>query len=174
MNKQILLISLYCIISLFAYSQKPWELGAEYQRSFGQGYQKNMIGGRYETYSVKHSWTIGVTYNLSSKKTYSQYRGFGIYGGYRYGFGNASKKGNAFAGTRVNFSFENFEGKAKVNGLSITPTAELGYHLIFAKRLFTSPCIGAGYTLKMNHINNSLQEDEGLRFIPGISAGYRF
>ena len=174
MNKPIFLFVCSCTIGLAVYSQNPWELGAEGQRSFGQGYKKNMIGTRYETYNNKNSWSLGITYNLSSKETYSQYRGFGIYAGYRYGFGNNNKSGNAFAGARINFSFENFEGKSKVNGLSITPAAEVGYHIIFAKRFFASPCIGGGYTFRMTHINNSLQEDEGKRFIAGLSTGYRF
>ena len=161
-------------MGLMVYCQNPWELGAEYQRSMGQGYKKNMAGLRYESYNNKSSWSIGLTYNLSSKETYSQYRGFGIYAGYRYGFSSNNKNGNAFAGARINFSFENFEGKNKVNGLSITPAAEFGYHFIFAKHIFTSPCIEGGYTIRLTHINNSLQEDEGARFIPGLSVGYRF
>jgi hypothetical protein len=173
-TRQLIAILCFLSVSLAGFSQHPWEMSAEYQQSFGKGYNGHMAGGRFELFPGKSSWSGGITYNFSAKKTYSQYKGFGIYAGWRYGFGSGTAKGNAFAGARILFSFDNFDGKAKVSGLTITPTAEAGYHLLFGKHLFTAPAIGFGYSMKMNHEYNSLQEDEGGRFIPGISAGYRF
>jgi hypothetical protein len=51
---------------------------------------------------------------------------------------------------------------------------EAGYHFVFGKRIFTSPALGFGYTIEMSQGFNSLNEDVGKRFIPSLSAGYRF
>ena len=173
MIKQFFLFLCCCIITSTGFSQKPWELGGEYQRLYGQGYSGNRMGVRYESFSNKSSWSLGLTYNFSTKKSYSVSKGFGVYAGYRYGFSN-SPNGNPFAGLRAYLSFESFEGKANVNGMTITPVAEAGYHFISGKHLFASPALGFGYCIRLTHENNSLQEDEGIRFIPGIAAGFRF
>jgi hypothetical protein len=71
-------------------------------------------------------------------------------------------------------SFENFEGKSRENSLFITPVAELGYHFVFAKHIFAAPAVGFGYTVEFSRGFNSLDEDVGKRFVPSLSAGYRF
>ncbi len=159
--------------SIIGFSQT--ELGGEAQHAFGKGANDNMIGGRYEGFSNKNSWGIGLSYNFSSKKTYSEYKGIGFYVGFRRGFSyNNSGNGNAFLGFRATFLFQNFSGKEKANGTSFMPTFEGGYQFLFGNHVFTTPSIAYGYSIKLTKENNSLQEDEGSRFIPGISMGYRF
>lgn len=174
MHKLIPFILFCSVTTIAAYSQNPRELGAEYMRPIGKGFNGNMTGPRFETFSNSNSFTIGLTYHFSSKNSYSFSKGFGMYAGYRYSFGSNTKGNNPFAGLRVLFSFENFEGKTHLNSLMMTPVAEAGYHFIFAKRIFTSPFIAGGYTIKITKEHNSLDEDVGGRFIPGIAAGYRF
>ena len=48
------------------------------------------------------------------------------------------------------------------------------YHLVFAKRIYAAPSVGYGYTLKISKDYNSMDEDNGGRVIPSLSAGYRF
>jgi hypothetical protein len=175
MRKPSLLVICLVLVSLAGSSQKPWELGGEYQRLIGKGYGGTMAGARYETYPGKSSWSFGVTYNFTPAKSYSVHKGFSVYAGYRYGFAySGSGKGNAFGGARIYFLFENYEGKERANGLSILPVAELGYHLMIKNHIYLAPAVAGGYCLKRSKINNSLQEDEGGRILGGLSAGYRF
>jgi hypothetical protein len=46
--------------------------------------------------------------------------------------------------------------------------------VLFGNNFYTTPAIGYGYSIKLSKDYNSLQEDDGGRFIPGISMGYRF
>jgi len=169
---------LFPIVFLFSMlnslAQNPWELGAEYQRSMGKGFYDHMAGARYEMFKNKNSFSVGVLYQFSSAKSYSTSRGFALYTGYRYAFGSNIKGNNPFAGARVRFSFRNFDGKSILNSLFITASAEAGYHFIFAKHFYGAPMLGYGYTFKISKDYNSLDEDIGGRFLPGISAGYRF
>ena len=171
MNKLITTLVCLFIFTAIGFSQTEW--GAEGQHAFGKGANDNMLGGRYEGFNGKSSWSLGLTYNFSSEKSYSQYQGFGFYFGYRYGF-KLTQNGNPFVGFRASFSFNNFAGKEKENGSTITPTFETGYHFIFGTHVFTTPAIGYGYSIKLTKPNNSLQEDEGSRFITGLALGYRF
>ncbi len=169
------LVSILFCFSFFietCLSQSIWELGGEYQHPIGKGASDNIAGIRGENYRNKSSWSIGITYNFASK-TYSEYKGFGLYAGYRYAFG-IKTKGNIFTGLRATFMFTNFAGKERSNGISFFPSAEAGYHFIFRNKWFASPSVGYGYIIKMTKELNSLQEDEGGRIIPSISAGYRF
>lgn len=171
MNKLIAtLVCLFVFISA-GFSQTEW--GVEGQHAFGKDANDNMVGGRYEGFNGKSSWSFGLTYNFSSQKSYSQYKGFGFYFGYRYGF-NLTENGNPFVGFRASFSFNNFAGKEKANSSTVTPEFEAGYHLIFGTHVFTTPSIAYGYNIKLTKPNNSLQEDEGNRFITSLALGYRF
>lgn len=174
MSRSILLILIFFALSNKSISQKSSELGVEYMRYYGQGYKSSTAGARYESYTNKSSWSIGLTYILPSKSSYGSSRGLGMYAGYRYGFGGGTG-GNLFAGARVLFAFVNFDGKTNLNSLVCTPMAELGYHFLFSskKNIFTSPSIGYGYTKKITKEFNSLDEDEGGRIIPSISAGFK-
>lgn len=174
MRKLIPLLLFYLITALNGYSQKPWELGAEYLRSIGKGFNGTIAGPRYESFNKKSSFSVGLTYHFSSKKSYSVSKGFGIYAGYRLGFGNSASKGNPFAGLRVHFSFQNFEGKTSLNSLMITPIAEAGYHYGITSKIFATGSVGYGYTIKKSKDYNSLDEDTGGRIIPALAAGYRF
>jgi hypothetical protein len=174
MNKAVLLFVCCCCIVLSSHSQKPWELDAEFMKSIGKGFRGNMAGGRYESYNNKNSWSIGVTYNFSSKKTYSQHKGFAVYAGYRHAFSIAANGSSGFAGLRAYFAFQNYEGKTRANDLAITPMAEAGYYVKTWKGIFATPTLGYGYTIKISHDYNSLQEDEGGRFLPALAVGYRF
>jgi len=174
MFKPISIILLFFVLSNKAISQKSSELGAEYMRSIGKGFNNASAGARYESYSKKNSWSIGFTYILPSKHSYGGQRGLGMYAGFRFGFGGGTG-GNLFAGARVSFAFVNFEGKTNLNSLVCTAMAEVGYHFLFSskKNIFASPSIGYGYTKKITKEFNSLDEDEGGRIMPSISAGFR-
>lgn len=174
MNKRFPFIFAVVLITLSCPAQKPFELGVEYMRSFGQGYNSARAAVRAESFSNKSSFSAGITYQLPSKKSYSVSRGFGLYIGYRYAFSNKTPGNSPFLGARVLFSLENFEGQTSRNSLFITPWAEAGYHFIFAKSFFAAPSVGYGVTKKMTKDYNSLDEDNGGRFIPSVSAGYRF
>ena len=175
MFKKLPFILLILTVAIAAKAQKPWELGAEYMRSIGKGFNSAIVGARYETFPSKHGWSAGLTYALSSKKSYSSYKGFGLYVGWRYAFAiSSSGKGNAFGGLRFHAAFENFEGKTNLGSLMFTPMAELGYKMIFKTHYFAAPSIGYGYKKKITKESNSLDEDEGGRILPSLSAGYRF
>ncbi len=174
MKKATLFLCFGLFFTSFAIAQNPFELGAEYIRSLGQGYNHAKAAVRGETFSDKNSFSLGMTYQLSSKKAYSVSHGFGLYLGYRYSFSNKKPGNSPFAGARVLFSFENFEGQTNRNSLFITPWAEAGYHFMFAKTFFAAPSIGYGKTFKISKDYHSLDEDNGGRIIPSLSAGYRF
>lgn len=174
MKKYFIILFTATILTSVSWSQKPWELGAEYQRSIGKGFSDHLGGIRYESFNNKNSFSIGLQYQFSSNKSYSTSRGFALYAGYRYAFGSNTKGNNPFVGARVRFSFQNFDGKTILNSLLITPSAEAGYHFVFAKHFFGAPMLGYGYTIKLSKDYNSLDEDVGGRFLPGLSAGYRF
>ena len=168
-----LLIGVF-LLANSAHAQNARELGGEYMKMIGQNHNTTKVAARGESFSNKNSFSVGITYQFASGKSYSVSTGFGIYAGYRYAFGNNIKGSNPFAGARVLFSFENWAGQTNRNSLLITPFAEAGYHLVFAKRIYAAPSIGYGYTMKISKDFNSLDEDAGKRFIPSLSAGYRF
>jgi hypothetical protein len=175
MKKQYHLFIIFTLFSFSCLAQKPLEIGAEYMRLFGKGYNHTKVAARGETFSNKNSsFSAGITYQLASSKSYSVSRGFGLYFGYRYSFISTEIGNNPFAGARILVSFENFEGKSAKNNLLFTPWVEAGYHFLFANRYFASPSIGYGYTIEFSNNYNSMDEDVGRRIIPSISAGYRF
>jgi len=174
MNKHFLFFLAASFIAVSGIAQKPFELGGEYLRPIGKGYNSAKVAVRGESFNKKGSLSAGITYQLASKKAYSVSRGFGVYLGYRYAFSNNVNGNSPFLGARVLFSLENFEGQTSRNSLFITPWAELGYHMVFAKHIYAAPSIGYGYTKKMSKDFNSLNEDDGGRLIPSLSAGYRF
>jgi hypothetical protein len=166
--------SILLLLSIAGYSQKPFEIGAEYIRSVGKGYNHSKAAVRGESFNDKNSFNAGLTYQLGSNKAYSVSHGFGLYLGYRYSFSNKATGSSPFAGARILFSLENFEGQTKQNSLFITPWAEAGYHLVFGKHIYTAPSVGYGKTFKISKDYHSLDEDNGGRLIPSLSAGYRF
>lgn len=174
--QKLILFLIVITTTLTSQAQKPFELGAEYMRLIGKGYNNAKAAVRGESFNNKSSFSGGITYQLASKKAYSVSHGFGVYIGYRYAFSDKiiTKGSSPFAGARVLFSLENFEGKTSRNSLLITPFAEAGYHLVFAKRIYAAPSVGYGYTLKISKDYNSMDEDNGGRVIPSLSAGYRF
>jgi hypothetical protein len=174
MTKFIFLAAVLFFSANTGFSQKPFEIGAEYIRSLGQGYNHAKAAIRGESFSSKSSYNAGLTYQLSSKKAYSVSHGFGLYIGYRYSFSNNINGNSPFAGARVLFSLENFEGQTSNNSLFITPWAEAGYHFVFGKRIYTAPSVGYGKTFKISKDYHSLDEDNGGRVMPSLSAGYRF
>lgn len=173
MKKLATVLSIFLVIHAPCVAQQPFELGAEYIRSFGKGYNLAKAAVRGESFSRHNNYSIGITYQLGSHKAYSVSHGFGLYLGYRYSF-NIKTPSSAFAGARVLFSLENFEGQTRQNSLFITPWAEGGYHIFFARRFFAAPSLGFGKTFKISKDYHSLDEDNGPRLIPSISAGYRF
>jgi len=87
-----------------AAAQSRTELGAEYIRSMGKGYNHAKAAVRGESFNgSKNSFSAGITYQLGSKKAYSVSHGFGVYIGYRYSF-SVKTASSAFAGARVLFS----------------------------------------------------------------------
>jgi hypothetical protein len=173
MYKYFISLCTVTLITLHSYSQRPFEAGAEYLMARGKGYNTARAAVRGESFNNKSSFSAGITYQLASKKAYSVSHGFGLYVGYRYSFSSKITGNSPFAGARILFSLENFEGQTNRNSLFITPWAEAGYHLIFAKHFYAAPAIGYGYTLKFSKDYNSLNEDDGGRLIPSLSAGYR-
>jgi hypothetical protein len=174
MKKHFITILLILILAVSGFAQKPWEFGGEFMKSIGKGFIGNIAGARYESFKNKNSFSIGLTYHFSGKNSYSSSKGIGMYVGLRHGFGNDINSSNPFFGIRALFSFENFDGKTSLNSLMVTPIAEAGYHFLFGKSLYTAPVLGWGYTIKITKEYNSLDEDIGGRFLPGISAGFRF
>ena len=174
MQKLIPSIFAFLLINGNSLAQNPFELGAEYIRSSGKGYSTTKVAARGESFNDKNSFSAGITYQLASAKAYSVSTGFGMYVGYRYAFGTNTNGNNPFAGARILFSLEDFEGKTRQKSLLVTPLAEAGYHFIFAKRFYGAPSVGFGYTIEFSKGYNSLDEDVGKRFIPSLSAGYRF
>lgn len=174
MYRYFLLLYSFTLVAFCCQAQQAFESGAEYMRVIGHGYNAAKVAARAETFSNKNSFSAGITYQLASKKAYSVSRGFGLYIGYLYSFSNSLNGSSPFAGARVLFSFENFEGQTSRNSLFITPWAEAGYHFIFAKSVYAAPSIGYGYTKKISKDYHSLNEDDGGRLIPSLSAGYRF
>lgn len=174
MQKTSILVPLLLLISLSSRSQQLFELGGEVLKSYGKGYGTTKVAGRGENFNNKNSFSVGITWQLASKKAYSVSTGFGIFAGYRRAFGNNVKGSNPFGGGRLLISLEDFEGKTRQKSVMITPIVEAGYHFVFGKRIFTSPAVGFGYTIEMSQGFNSLNEDVGKRFIPSLSAGYRF
>ena len=173
MRPLILIITLL-LISFISFSQQPFEAGGEYMRSIGQGFQDNIAGLRTEAFSKKNGFSLGLVYQFSSNSSYSSGKGFGFFGGYRYSFGKNVNGNNPFLGVKLMFNLLSWEGKSSLFSPMITPVAEAGYHLTFAKHIFATPAIGYGYTLRIMPDNNSLDEDAGKRIIPSLSAGYRF
>jgi len=111
MNKHFIIMLMAICAGFSSHSQRPFELGGEYLRAIGKGYNSAKVAVRGESFNNKSSFNFGITYQLSSKKAYSVSSGFGLYLGYRYSFSN--KPNSIFAGARVLFSFENFEGQIK-------------------------------------------------------------
>ena len=109
MQKVIYILMICSAFTISTHAQQRREIGAEFQRSIGKGHSGNMAGPRYESYKNKNSFNIGLTYHFSTKKSYSVSKGFGMYAGYRLGFGNNPEGSNPFAGLRMLFSFQNFE-----------------------------------------------------------------
>lgn len=172
--KSLILVSIISILTLTISAQNPWELGAEYSKPIGKGYKGNIAGLRYEDFSNKVGFSIGITYHFSGNDAYGGFKGYGIFAGIRNYFGNNAKGNSPFIGARVLFAFENFEGKTNLGSLMFTPSAEAGYQFVFGKHLFTTPTIGYGYQIKITKEHNSRDDDVGGRIIPGLSAGYRF
>lgn len=174
MKKHLILLLAATVVTSVCRAQNPFELGAEYLRFIGKGYNTSKVAVRGESFSNKNSFSAGITYQLASAKAYSVSSGFGFYAGYRHAFGTNTNGNNIFAGARLLFSLEDFEGKTRQKSLLITPIAEAGYHFIFAKCIYAAPSLGFGYTIEFSKGYNSLDEDVGKRFIPSLSAGYRF
>lgn len=172
--KNLFLLASILSLSLISYSQKPWELGAEYMRPMGKGYKSNIGAFRYERFNNKTSFSIGITYHFAPRDAYGGFKGYGAFAGFRNYFGNNISGSNPFIGARILFAFENFDGKTNLGSLMVTPIAEAGYHIIFGKHIFTTPSIGYGYQKKITKEHNTRDQDEGGRLIPGLAAGYRF
>ena len=172
MQKPAFILILFLGIAGTCSAQKPWELGGEFIKSIGKIYKGNIAGARYESYTNKNSFNIGLTYHFTGNSSFSGSKGFGLFAGLRHGFGSNLNSSNPFIGIRILFSFENFDGKTNLNSLMITPVGEAGYH--FGKTLFVAPSVGWGYTIKITKEYNSLDEDVGGRIMPGLAAGLRF
>ena len=172
--KNLILLTSILILTFITSAQNPWELGAEYSKPIGKGYKSNIAGLRYENFSNKLGFSVGLTYHFSPRDAYGGFKGYGMFAGFRNYFGNNVNGNNPFIGFRLLFAFENFEGKTSLGSLMFTPSAEAGYHFVFGKHIFTSPTIAYGYKLKITKEHNTRDDDVGGRIIPGLSAGYRF
>lgn len=172
--KTISLLLLSPVFALSVSAQHPWELGPEYMMPIGKGYKSNIAGLRYENFNSKTSFSIGITYHFSARDSYGGFKGYGMWAGFRNSFGDNVSGSDAFVGLRVLFAFENYDGKTNLGSLMFTPIGEVGWHFLFGDHFFTTPSIGYGYQIKVTKEYNTRDQDEGGRFIPGLSAGYRF
>src|SRR5215204_2152532 len=102
--KNLLLFLLSSVLTLTATAQNPWELGAEYMKPIGKSYKSNIAGLRYENFNNKTSFSIGITYHFSPRQAYGGFKGYGMYAGFRQGFGHLNSGSNPFIGLRVLFA----------------------------------------------------------------------
>ncbi|HYM92766.1 MAG TPA: hypothetical protein VET23_01395 [Chitinophagaceae bacterium] len=177
MKKSIIIFICCCTTGIFSYSQNPYEFTAEYQHGFGKNFNENSIGPRYEVYSNKSSWSLGINYtfsSLGSGKNAGKGNGVEVYAGYHYGL-SYGISGDLFGGVRTSFTFGK-DGEGNKYTL-FTPSLETGYHYTtqdFKKGGVFTPFISLGYDVKVNSKESSKAAHEGPVFSPGISIGYRF
>ncbi len=155
-------------------AQRSYETGVEYMRPIGRTFQSQIAGMRTELFQQKNSFSLGLVYNFPVQSAYSVSRGFGLYAGYRYNMAKDMNSHSPFLGGRLLFSLLNFESKTKQNSLFITPLVEGGYHFLFNGNYYVAPSIAFGHTLEYANTFNSLSQDVGRRFMPSVSAGFRF
>jgi hypothetical protein len=172
--KRFILLTCTTVLSLVIFAQDPWEFGLDFMRPMGKGYKSNIVGAHYEKFNNKTSFSVGITYHFAPRDAYGGFKGYGMWAGFRNSFGSNTSGSSPFIGARVLFAFENFDGKTSLGSLMFTPIGEAGYHFVFGKHIFTTPSIGYGYQIKITKENNTRDQDEGGRIIPGLSAGYRF
>lgn len=172
--KSLILLTSTLTLTFCSLAQNPSELGAEYSKPIGKGYKSNIAALRYENFSNKLGFSVGLTYHFSPRDAYGGFKGYGVFAGLRNYFGNNTTGNNPFIGLRVLLALENFEGKTNLGSLMFTPSAEAGYHFVFGEHIFTTPSVGYGYQIKITKEYNSRDDDVGGRIIPGLSAGYRF
>lgn len=177
MKKSIVILLCCCIIGIPGFTQHPWELTGEYQHGFGKNYNVNILGPRYEVYSNKSSWSLGITYTFSSQGTKGNIEkgnGIGVYAGYRYGL-SYGISGDLFGGIRTAFTFSK-DGNGKRYSL-FTPSFETGYHYTsqdFGKGGVFTPFVSLGYDVKLNPDDQSKASHKGIVVAPGMTIGYRF
>jgi hypothetical protein len=179
MFKFITIASCIFFFSSPCFSQNNiWDLGGEYQYNYGRNISEHDLGVRYDGFQNKNNWNLNLSYDIgrsSSKNGKERESGYSLSLGYRYSF-QTSANGNFFGGVRTTFEFDNWKG----NGKSISkesvfvPKIETGYQFIYSTHGFTTPSVGYGYGIKLNAQGDETKGDEGSRFIPGISIGYRF
>jgi len=160
MKKISILVLLFSFVGLAGYSQ--FEFGAEFQHNFSKS-GSNIASGSFESFSLKRSFTAGVSYNFSSGKNNG---GVGFFVGTRYSFGNtmkASMTGNIMAGGRLAYN---------VNQGSLSATIETGYHAIFNIHGFATPSLGLGYTFDLDKDGDD--ESKAPWLFTRVAAGYRF
>jgi hypothetical protein len=144
------------------------EYSAEYVFGLAKNYHENIIGGRYEGFSSKNSWGLGIDYNFSSLS-----KGWAIYADYHYApaFGLT---GNSFAGIRTAFTFSK-HNKGE-NYIVWTPSVQFGYHYTsqdFNKGGAITLYGALGYDVDLSS-GKAKDVHKGAIFLPGITAGYRF
>ena len=156
-----------------------WDLGAEYDYNSGHSYAENNLGIRYDGFQNRSNWNFGVALDFGHSKSGDALKvsGFGLSAGYRYGFGYAtSGNGNFFGGIKTTLEFNTWKdagGKIIFKETTFIPKIEGGYEAIFNTHGFAAPCLGYGYAINLTPAAEK-KPDDGGRFIPGISVGYRF
>lgn len=191
MQKLFVISFLLLLISVTTFSQvyntgtvttgsKIWELGGEYQYNCGHNLSQHDIGIRYDGFQNRNNWNIGILFDCGHTKSKdgNKESGIGISAGYRYGF-SYGNHGNLFGGVRATFEFDKWkdkDGKEISKETVFVPKIETGYQYIFGTsgHIYTTPSIGFGYGIKLNATGTETKADEGGRFIPSISMGYRF
>ncbi len=176
----------FLLMSYAGFSQSStgssiWELGGEYQYNFGHNLSQHDLGIRYDGFKGRSNWNIGISYDFgktTNKTDVLKEYGFGLSVGYRYGF-HYNANSNLFGGVRATFEFDHWKdgsGKATSKETVFVPKIEAGYQRTFGTmgHEYATPSIGYGYGIKLNADGNETKADEGSRFIPGISFGYRF
>jgi hypothetical protein len=175
MYKHIAFLICFCVAVAAVKAQS--EFSAEYVHGFGKNFNENLIGARYEGFNDHSSWGLGINYNFASickGKENTKSKGWGIYADYHYGF-NPGLTGNPFVGLRAAFGF-NKDNKG--NSYSVfTPSLQFGYHYTsqdFNKGGAFTPYGALGYDIKLDGAGKAKDVHEGVVFLPGFTAGYRF
>lgn len=169
-----------CLLALNGQSQNPWELGGEYRYNCGHNLSQHDFGLRYNGFQNKSSWSLGVSIDIGRTKSHDGAKecGFGLSAGYNYGFGYQNK-GNWFSGAGLTLEFDKWkdkDGKSISEETVLVPKIELGYQHLYGTlgHIYTTPAIGAGYSLKLKSEGTENKADEGARFIGRLEVGYRF
>jgi hypothetical protein len=166
-----------CSLVFPGYLNAQSEYSGEYVHGFAKNRDQNYLGARYEGFSDRNSWGIGLYYSFGSfrKDNEKQHAcGWGLYADYRYAL-DFGLTGNPFAGLRTAFSFEKNRKGEKYTLWS--PSLQFGYHYTaqdFNEGGAFTPYAALGYDKILGDHASTNSTYQGFVFLAGFTAGYRF